>query len=260
MSQYGDFDKALPGLKYGTNSNVRSFASKEINGIDFGLPVFGYEGNDNDVFAFHNNVAKVVFDADLVTSNQVDVTVNGVAVTPVVFDTDHDTTMDNIKDAIEAEIDGAVVVLLDTGSVNRDFTITIEDGVDRVVTAPVTLGAGQAGTVVTVSSSMIYKAFAMHTHKEAAEKKDLEGNVIDAATAKYELNSSVNGFIEGWIWGITDGNGESGKDVYVNTTGADQGKITDVSTGDVLKLDGVAFDTSTESINSVNLAGLRLKN
>lgn len=255
MPAYGDNDQAFAGLPYGTDKDVRSFVSKEINGIDFGLPVFGYEGNDNDVFGYHKNVSAMDFDGDFVTGNSIILTVDGVAVTAVPFDTDHDTTMINLIAQVEADIAGASAVS-NTGGDNNEITITIEDGVDRVVTEAITGGAGQVTGTETVSSSQIFKGFAMHSHIEAPQRTDLEGSVLQAATAKYLINSSLNGMIEGFLWGLTDGNGASGKDVYVIVTGANQGKITDV-VGSNLKLDGIAFDIS---VNAQNLAGLRLKN
>lgn len=255
MPAYGDNDQAFAGLPYGTNKDVRSFVSKEINGIDFGLPLFGYEGNDNDVYRYHNNVSAMDFDGDFVTGNSIILTVDGVAVTAVPFNGTHAQTMLDLIAQVEADIAGASASS-NTGGDNNEITITIEDGIDRVVTEAITGGAGQVTGTETVSSSQVFEGFAMHTHKEAAERKDLEGNVLQAATAKYEINSSVNGMIEGFLWGLTDGNGASSKVVYVITSGADQGKITDVST-DNIELVGVAFDIS---VNAQNLAGLRLKN
>ena len=225
MPAYGDNDQAIAGLTYGKDKEVRSLVSKQITGINFGLPVFGYEGNDNDVFGFHNNVSAMDFDGDFVTGNSIILTVDGVAVTAVPFNADHDTTMADLITQVEADIAGASAVS-NTGGDNNTITITIEDGIDRVVTEAITGGAGQVTGTETVSSSQIFKACAIHTHKEAPARNDVDGSVVLAASALYELNSSLNGMIEGFVWLTASGTAASGKPVYVIGTGANQGEVT----------------------------------
>ena len=193
MTQYGDFDQAIAGLKYGEDSDVESFVSKEINGIDFGLPLFGYEGNDNDVFAYHQNISAMTFDGDFTAGDVITLTVDGVELTPVTYATSHAATLAALVVVVEAEVTGSTV----TG-VTRTITIEVEDGVNRSVTETVTGGGNPTGSEV-LSSGMIFKGGAVFVPREGAITKDLDGDTVDAATAKYELNSSVNGMVEGWL-------------------------------------------------------------
>lgn len=250
MSQYGDFDQAIAGLKYGEDSDVKSFVSKQIAGIAFGLPLFGYEGNDNDVFAFRQNISAMTFDGDFTAGDVITLTVDGVALTPVTYAASHAATLAALVVVVEAEVTGSTA----TG-VTRTITIEVEDGVNRAVTETVVGGTEATGTEV-LSSGMIFKGGALFIQKEAAETVDLDGNVLNAATADYELNSSVNGMVEGWMWFETDGNADSGMPVYVIASGANQGKLTHTVGSNVL-INGLTFDITA---NTANLAGVRLKN
>lgn len=250
MTAYNDFDQAIAGLKYGEDSDVESFVSKEINGIAFGLPLFGYEGNDNDVFRYHQNISATTFDGDFTAGDVITLTVDGVELTPVTWATSHAATLAALVLVVEAEVAGSIV----TG-VTRTITIEVEDGVNRSVTETVTGGTAATGVEV-LSSGMIFKGGSLFTQKEAAVKKDLDGDVVDAATAFYEKNSSVNGMVEGWMWFETDGNADSGKPVYVIIEGDDQGKVTHTIGSNTL-IDGLVFHITA---NSDDLAGVRLKN
>lgn len=105
------------------------------------------QAEQQDWYAFMilaTKTAKVVFDADLITDNDIDMTINGVAITQVPFNTDHDTTMTDLKTQIETDITNSTVTLLDTGGNNRDFTIEITDTTPSISSAVVTGGASQA--------------------------------------------------------------------------------------------------------------------
>lgn len=85
----------------------------------------------------------ITLDADLVTSNKINVTVNGIALSETTFATDHLTTMGVIAGKIQAvtAVDTAVVGGTD------DLVITVTGVIDQDVIVNffvVTLGAGQA--------------------------------------------------------------------------------------------------------------------
>lgn len=105
---------------------------------------------DYKIMLPRNDTASSVFSADLITDNVINATVNGVAITPVVFTTDHLTTMQLIADEIQdiPSVASAVV----GGLNNRTITIISEVGTATVVSSfVVTLGVSQA-TVATTSS------------------------------------------------------------------------------------------------------------
>jgi len=86
------------------------------------------------------SIFKLTVSADFVTSNSVAGTIDGVAITPVVFSVDHSTTMT----ALAAEIAGETTVDTATVTAAREITITSFDSVGNAFTAfLVTLGASQ---------------------------------------------------------------------------------------------------------------------
>lgn len=94
------------------------------------------------------NQSTVVLDADLVTSNSIAVSVNGNALTPIVFAVSHDATMTAIAAAIAAEPNIASAVVSDPN--NRTITVTADQGEVAVVDSfVVTLGASQATATIT---------------------------------------------------------------------------------------------------------------
>lgn len=91
-------------------------------------------------------VTKIRFDADLVTSNKFDMTINGVAVTQTTFATSHVHTMSLIRANIQshASVDQAELHNDENGNV-REIIITGTEGGTLTLTAmAVTLGASQA--------------------------------------------------------------------------------------------------------------------
>lgn len=255
MGAYEDIDPKIAGQSQELPNRVISKRCAENAGIGFGYPLFGYVGNDEDVFLYHKNQATVLFDGDLVTDNDIDITVDGVAVTTVPFNGTHNQTMDDIVTQIEADIEGAVVELTDIGGDNRTFTINIEDDVDRLVTAVVTGGGGQAGATITYQSTQILKGVALRTSKEHAPRLDLEGNTLEAGT-DYVYKDELNCLIEGLITSVIENAAvESGTQVYVITSGDDQGKFS-VTLTDNVEAIGWTFEESNDG--STELADIRV--
>jgi len=88
------------------------------------------------------DVVTITVDADLVTGNSTLVTVNGTALSPVVFASDHATTMTAIATAIQALSEVATATAGGTGT--RTITITAAAGETVIVNSVVTtLGATQ---------------------------------------------------------------------------------------------------------------------
>ena len=110
---------------------------------------------DYKIMLPRNDTASSVFSADLITGNTVNMTVNGVAITPVVFATSHLLTMQAIANEIAAipSIASATV----GGANNRTITIISDVGTATAVTvATVTGGASQATITTTASQSGVF--------------------------------------------------------------------------------------------------------
>ncbi len=83
---------------------------------------FVFENRD-DIYT-GNGVALTVFDSDFVTGNSIVYKVNDETASAVPFNTDHDTTMADLKSAIEALTTVLSVVLTDLSGDNRKIEVT----------------------------------------------------------------------------------------------------------------------------------------
>ncbi len=153
MPEYGYMDDSIIGLVQGLDADIEGqWCAKEF--IVFGRPVFGYINDDNGLYNYKNDVALVLYDADFVTSNSIAFSVNGVAITPVVFTTDHDTTAGLLVAAV-AGLTG-VECVLDSGDVtNRTFLVRVKVET-ALVTTTVTLGGSQAGETITYHNGQVF--------------------------------------------------------------------------------------------------------
>ena len=115
----------------------------------------------------NSSTLDLVFSADLVTSNAIDITVNGTAMTQVTFDTDHDTTMDLIVASLAA-LTGVEAELDATDTNNR--TIRVSNTTQNIVinSAAVTGGASQATITASAVKSVIYSQAKFKESRSAA--------------------------------------------------------------------------------------------
>jgi uncharacterized phage protein gp47/JayE len=86
---------------------------------------------------------RVIFDDDFVTGNLITFSVNGFPVTPVPFNTDQATTMDDIKTQIEADVSNTSVTIFPDDPDTRTLLITYTGNLIIIVTVSVTGGASQ---------------------------------------------------------------------------------------------------------------------
>ena len=249
MSAYNDIETKIAGQKQSTDSGqVFSKRSAQITGIPYGMPVWGYAGNADDVYLYRDNISTMTFDGDFSAGDVISITVDGTAVTPITFAGDHDTTMAALVAQIEADITGA-----NATGVARVLTIEIEDGINRVVTETV-IGGGEATGTETVSSGMIFKGISLFTQKENAVRTDLDGNVIDAADALYELKDTANIIQEGLVTVVTGASVISGMQAYTVKTGALQGTVT-TTVGSNIIMPGCTVE---DDVTGAGLANVRI--
>jgi hypothetical protein len=229
MGAYETIDPAIAGLQYGLDNDVETWRAAEE--IPFGRGVFGYVGDEKNAYLYKLDTSTTVFDADFVASNSIVATVNGVAVTAVVFDTDQATTMSNLEAQIEADISGAEATLTDTGGDNRTIAIFIK-GVSVVVTWAVTGGASQPGDTVTTSSAQIFLGVSAITHREAA------------GTNSYKVKDAANILIKGKLYVLTNAAVNANTAAYV------------ASADSLFSTSG--YDTKSRYRSSIASAGLAL--
>lgn len=106
------------------------------------------------VVAIGAQETKVIFDADLITGNLIDFTINDVAVTQVPFNTSHSQTMADIKTQIETDITNSSVTIDTRDPDSRTLLVKVE-GKQASVSTVVTGGASQAGSIVNNSTTKV---------------------------------------------------------------------------------------------------------
>jgi hypothetical protein len=220
MSAYNDMTVAIAGLKADSGSSrVESWAAAEQ--IAFGKPCFAYQGGDVDsekkVYNLINDVSKIVFDGDFVTSNSITITVNGAAAAAVTFDNDHDDTADLVVAAVSA-LTGVECALDPADTNNRTFLIrTI--GTACVASEAITGGSGQVTGTVTNQTSMVFVGISLHTQKNT--------NVVNQS--RYETNEAVSVLYKGIVWASTGAAVNSEDDAYLSlSTGLFTATTTDM--------------------------------
>jgi len=192
MGAYSDMDVAIAGLiaDVGDVRRVESWSAAEQ--IAFGAPLFAYAGGDTNsekkVYNLKSDVAKIVWDADFVTSNTIDITVNGVAASQVTFTTDHDTTMGLVLAAVTAL--SGVDASLDASDANNRTLYIRTVGLDCTATEAVAAGASQADGTITAQTDQVFVGIAAFVQK----------NTETAGQSRYETDEAVSALYRGIIW------------------------------------------------------------
>lgn len=247
MPAYDNLNQAFPGLLFGLNARRKIETWKAAEEIGFGIPIFGYEGDELNGYMAKQDVGIITLDADLVTDNVITTTftIDGVAQTPVAttFDTDHDTTMDNHKDDLEAAITNLEVTLTD-GTNNRQFTCFLK-GKNVQVASVVTLGASQAGITITYNNNQVFLGVSSFTQISTINSVGVN-----------EVNDPMNTLTHGKVWTEPDGSVQANTDAYVIwQIGADQGKFTATTTDNYATGCKFRKDTTSEGYTVVEVNG-----
>lgn len=211
-----DHPVSYAGMKADSGDDrVESFIAEET--IPFGRGVTAEAANVTSVRLAGKDNCDALYDADFVTGNSIAFSVNGTAITPVVFATDHATTFA----ALIAAIDGLTGVTAVAGT-GRHVLVEMEDGSTITCTSVVTGGASQAGVTFTYSADDTFRGVSVATQKE----QDSSGNV------QYVANEAVSVMRQGVIWVETSKAVNADSAAYVDMTGA-IGKFTDASSGNI---------------------------
>lgn len=208
MGAYNNIDPKIAGLKYGGPSRDESFVVKEPLGIENGYPVFGYAGDESSAYLFHQDQDTVVFDADLVTANVINGTIQGVAITEVAFNTNHNDTMDDLVTEILTNAAVTSATLTDVAGDNRTIQI-ITKGAETVTTFAVTLGASQAGVTITsaASAGLTYLGASRFEQKESATSNS------------WLLNCTIPVMVQGNLTVVIGDTVQANTSAYVRTDG-----------------------------------------
>lgn len=234
MTAYSTLTARLAGLKQGLDSRVESRPAGQI--IQFGRPVMGYAA-DNRAYPYVDD-GKIVASADLSASNSTVVTINGVALTAVVYGTSHIATMNAIIAMIESSVSGADAYL-DTADTNNRTIIVRIKGVE-VVASAVTSGGGAVTWTASLVNDQIFLGVSLRTMKE------------HNAQNQYNANEAVNVMVEGWITVDAGAAVNENNAVYLITSGAYKGQFGASGTA-------VADAQYTSTVGAAGLVDIRLK-
>lgn len=183
-------------------TDKRSYSAEEEIPVGVGV-VRG--ASDTTCRLPNRNQATLTYSADFVASNVINVTVNGVAISPVTFATDHATTFA----AVVAAINGLAGIDAVAGA-GRSIIITSTDPAtgDVTVSTVVTLGVSQATGTAANASEDLFLGVAVHTHTLGA---NADGETVYAAT------ETVGVLHRGRIWVPVEENVAMGDPVYLRT-------------------------------------------
>lgn len=241
-------DAGFAGMK--ANSRFDHVESKiAVESIPFGRGVDKVVGSDNSVQLPRKDKATIVFDADFVSSNKINLDINGTAIAEVDFDTDQATTMDALVSAIEAHSDVYSANDPDSDSDNRTVVILASPGKNAIITnVAVTGGGSQAGSTVTQATVDTFYGVALAESKE----QDSDGVV------QYSENDPVSVLRQGSVYVKTEQAVTSDDDVYVRIKG--DGLTTfpgnfrkDGDSGDAIAVSDARFKGSADSDEIVEI-------
>ena len=156
MGAYGFPDSRLLGLTQSENYEVNGLTAA-VDTIKPGDLVFAYKG-ESKAYKYLADTAKTAFNADFVTSNTINGTVNGVAIAQVTFATSHANTMTLLINAVKA-LTGVEAVLDSTDANGRTLLIRTK-GAAITVDFTVAAGASQATDTNTYASGAIFRGVA----------------------------------------------------------------------------------------------------
>lgn len=195
MTAYGNIDSGVAGLQTRTDNSVISKVT--VEDINFGQAVVGFEGDDR-AFKFRLDGAKLVFSADLVTSNSTIVTVNTIATAATVFATDHLTTMNAIIAKIKALPVSAsnpygVEAVLDSADANNRTILIRTKGKAISASGAVTLGGSQATVTPTTFAGGYLKGVAKFDQIEGGKYlANSVANIVERGGIKVPVSVAVN--------------------------------------------------------------------
>jgi hypothetical protein len=216
---YSGMDKAIAGMKYGLDEETESLAAGEK--IYPGDPVFGMVGDDKVGYGAHMSAIALTASGDLVTGNSIAVTVNGISLDPVLFETSSVETIKKIVNAIDQN-EEVRALGIDAFFVEGSPRAIILQGPGITITASavVSNGASQATFASTAYSAMKFMGVAR-----------FEQLVFGLDTGFYPEAASVPVQHHGKIWvPVADtANPDDKKPAYVILSGDDAGKFTDVA-------------------------------
>jgi len=239
LSYNMDMNQAIAGMPVDATFDAKAVESAlAIEKLDFGFAAFKStsSANPRGVRNPKRNAPVITYSADLVTSNVVNGFVNGVALAPRTFATDHLTTITaHANDIVAALLAQGIVATFALSGSNRIITFTVTDANVLFATFVVTAGASQATVTFSHGTSDTISRFAGILRYGVQQPRTSDGL---AGYAPYDAVPVVR---RGKIWVPITSDVADGADAYVDMTSGNEGKLTDVTTAPNFALTGVKF-------------------
>jgi hypothetical protein len=167
-------------------------------------------------------------------------TVNGVAITPVVYASSHASTFAALISAIDA-LDGISAV----AGAGREILITVNDALENITLSDVAVsgGASQPTTTIVYSSVDVFEGVAVIRHGQPATINGED---------QYQLQDAVNVLTKGTIWVEVVSSVAYNDSVYVyndKSNPTNQGQFTNSASGN-LAISGAKFVSSASGSTS----------
>lgn len=171
-----------------------------------GLGVAKIIGQDLQVRLPHQDQVALVQSTALVASNSTIVTLNGIALSPVVYATSNAVTMAAIASLIAAQPNIASATFDGTATIN----IQANQGFDVTVTAVTTAGSGQPTWTEVYSNDNVFYGVSVYIQN----KMNLYGPQGSAGAAPYIPGDAVSTLTRGRIYVVAENNVTSDSPVY----------------------------------------------
>jgi hypothetical protein len=187
-------------------NNVLSPVNPGPENIFAGLGVAKVIGQDLQVRLPHQDIVTLGINTPLVASNSTIVTLNGIALTPVVYATSNTATLAAIAALIAAQ--PGIASAVSDGSAN--IQINADQGFAVTATAVTTLGAGQPTWTSTYSNDNVFYGVAVYIQN----KMNLYGPQGSAGAAPYIPGDAVATLTRGRIYVTVENTVTSDSPVY----------------------------------------------
>lgn len=229
------------------NTNIKTRSAEQI--IEFGRALVRGNTPSVSVKNIYKSKASILFSADFVTSNTINLDVNGVSISEVVFTSSHNITFNNLIDSIDALT--GVTAVAGTGD---EVIITIDNSLSniKIDNLSITGGASQAANIITYSSSDKFEGVAVLRHGQP---------IVIGGDDKYQPKDDVNVLTKGVVYVEVVNNVNYGDPVYVyndKTNEANQGQFTNDPTGNLQVVTGKFLSSAIATISQPALAKIEI--
>jgi hypothetical protein len=218
---YGNQKKAILGSVLGLHQDIETrIAGQKIYPGD---PLFAAVGDAQGVFLPALTAAKATVSA-LVTGNNVAITINGVAVDPVTYNTDATTTLNGVVNAINANNEVRELGIEAYRVAGETLIFYLSSG-NVAISASGAISAGASQGTISFASYTNKKFIGVARHSDSLSYREGAGF--------YPMGEEVNVIIHGIVAVNVAPGGDPAayKPAYVIMTGDDIGKFTAEASG-----------------------------